>query len=171
MKMITSTGKAYRSNMWIRLWPRNATTIWTTTMISRQSTSGMWVRLFSARVPLTLFTANHPIPPVTELTPAGRALPQYPKPRRLSTICGTPKRGPWVDKRPWVMAPSPVPSTMARTVDQKLMPKAQTPRKPTKIVANSILGEVIQVQKSWSGRLPVPLAERYELPLRRALRR
>ena len=51
---------------------------------------------------------------------------------------------------PWVMAPSPVPSTMARTVDQKLMPKTQTPRKPTKIVANSMLGEV-QVQKSWSG--------------------
>ena len=49
------------------------------------------------------------------------------------------------------MAPSPVPSTMASTVDQKLMPKAQTPRKPTKIVANSMFGEV-QVQKSWSGR-------------------
>ena len=122
--MITSTGKAYRSNTWIRLWPRNATTIWTTTMISRQSTSGRWVREFSASVPLTLFTANQPIPPVTELIPAGRAFPQYPKPRRLSTICGTPKRGPWVDKRPWVMAPSPVPITMARTVDQKLRPKA-----------------------------------------------
>ena len=109
------------------------------------------MREFSASVPLTLFTANQPIPAVMELTPAGRTLPQYPKPRRLSTICGTPKRGPWVDKRPWVMAPSPVPITMARTVDQKLMPKAHTPRKPTKIVANSMFGEV-QVQKSWSGR-------------------
>ncbi len=75
-KMITSTGKAYRSNTWIRLWPRNATTIWTSTMISRQATSGMWVREFSASVPLTLFTANQPMPAVTELIPAGRTFPQ-----------------------------------------------------------------------------------------------
>ncbi len=41
------------------------------------------------------------------------------------------------------------------------MPKTQTPRKPTKIVANSMFGEV-QVQKSCE-RAAVPLAERDEL--------
>ena len=74
--MITSTGKAYRSKTWIRLWPRNATASCTTTTISRQSTSGMWVSAFSASAPLTLFTANQPMPATTELIPAGRALPQ-----------------------------------------------------------------------------------------------
>lgn len=75
-KMITSTGKAYRSNRWIRLWPRVATMSWTTTTISRQSTSGRCVSEFSASVPLTLFTANQPIPATTALIPAGSAFPQ-----------------------------------------------------------------------------------------------
>ena len=45
-------------------------------MISRQSTCGRWVSTFSAKAPLTLFTANQPIPAVTEFSPAGSALPQ-----------------------------------------------------------------------------------------------
>ena len=39
---------------------------------------------------------------------------------------------------------------MARTVCQKLIPNAATPSTPTKIVANSMLGET-QVQNSCSG--------------------
>jgi hypothetical protein len=36
----------------------------------------MWVRTFSANAPLTLLTANQPMPAVTEFSPAGSALPQ-----------------------------------------------------------------------------------------------
>ena len=70
------TGKAYRSKTCIRLWPKNATTTCTATMMSRHSTSGRWVSAFSANAPLTLFTANQPMPAVTEFIPAGRMLPQ-----------------------------------------------------------------------------------------------
>ncbi len=111
----------------------------------------MWVSAFSASAPLTLFTANQPIPATRALIPAGSMLPQYPKPRRLSTICGTPYCGPLVDRMPWVTEPSRVPSTTARKVCQKLRPKNTTPMKPTKTVANSMFGEV-QVQKSCKGR-------------------
>ena len=45
-------------------------------MISRQSTCGRWVSTFSASAPLTLFTANQPMPAVTEFSPAGSTLPQ-----------------------------------------------------------------------------------------------
>ena len=36
----------------------------------------MWVSVFSASAPLTLLTANQPMPATTELIPAGRMLPQ-----------------------------------------------------------------------------------------------
>ena len=45
-------------------------------MITRQSHLGRWVRVFSAKVPLTLFTANQPIPAVSEFSPAGSTFPQ-----------------------------------------------------------------------------------------------
>jgi hypothetical protein len=45
-------------------------------MMSRHSTCGMWVSTFSASAPLTLFTANQPMPATTALMPAGSALPQ-----------------------------------------------------------------------------------------------
>ena len=75
-KMTASTGKAYRSKACTRLWPKNAIAIWTATMITRQSGLGMWVSVFRAKVPLTLFTANQPMPAVIEFSPAGNALPQ-----------------------------------------------------------------------------------------------
>ena len=149
--MTTRTGKAYRSKTWIRLYPRKATASCATTTISRHSTSGRWVSALSASAPLTLFTANQPMPATRALIPAGMMLPQKPNPRRLSTICGTPYVGPLVDRMPWVMEPSVVPIKIARNVAQKLRPKKTTPMKPTKTVANSMFGEV-QVQKSCSGR-------------------
>ena len=45
-------------------------------MMSRHSTLGRWVSTFSANAPLTLLTANQPMPAVTEFSPAGSALPQ-----------------------------------------------------------------------------------------------
>ena len=45
-------------------------------MMSRHSTCGQWVSTFSAKAPLMLFTANQPIPAVTEFSPAGSTLPQ-----------------------------------------------------------------------------------------------
>jgi hypothetical protein len=52
---------------------------------------------------------------------------------------------------PWAMPPSALPSTIASTDCQKLRPNAATARMPTKMVANSMFGDV-QVQKSRSGR-------------------
>ncbi len=75
-KMMARTGNAYRSNACTRLCPKNAITSWIATMITRQSGLGRWVRVFSANVPLTLFTANQPIPAVSAFSPAGSALPQ-----------------------------------------------------------------------------------------------
>ena len=75
-KMTASTGNAYRSNACTRLWPKKATAICSTTMITRHRGFGMWVSVFSANVPLTLFTANQPIPAVIEFSPAGSAFPQ-----------------------------------------------------------------------------------------------
>ena len=46
------------------------------TTISRHSTSGMWVSALSASAPLTLFTANQPMPATRALIPAGMMLPQ-----------------------------------------------------------------------------------------------
>ena len=45
-------------------------------MISRQRGLGRCVSVFRANVPLTLFTANQPMPAVTAFSPAGNALPQ-----------------------------------------------------------------------------------------------
>ena len=47
--------------------------------------------------------------------------------------------------------PIALPSMIASAAGQKLSPKTATASTPTKIVANSMLGEV-QVQNSWSGR-------------------
>ena len=59
-------------------------------MMTRQAAFGRCVSALRANAPLTLFTANQPTPAVTAFSPAGSTLPQYPKPSRLSTICGTP---------------------------------------------------------------------------------
>ena len=45
-------------------------------MMTRHSGLGRWVSVFSANVPLTLFTANQPMPAVIEFSPAGSTLPQ-----------------------------------------------------------------------------------------------
>jgi len=45
-------------------------------MMTRQSTCGRWVSTFSASAPLTLLTANQPMPAVTAFSPAGKMLPQ-----------------------------------------------------------------------------------------------
>ena len=74
--MTASSGNAYRSNACTRLCPKNAITICATTMMTRHSHLGRWVSVFSANVPLTLFTANQPTPAVIEFSPAGSALPQ-----------------------------------------------------------------------------------------------
>jgi len=50
-----------------------------------------------------------------------------------------------------VTPPMALPSTSASAASQKPRPKPATPSTPTKIVANSMFGE-LQVQKSWSGR-------------------
>ena len=47
--------------------------------------------------------------------------------------------------------PIAVPTTIASTASQKLRPNAAIASTPTKIVANSRLGDV-QVQNSWIGR-------------------
>ena len=75
-KMTASSGNAYRSNACTRLYPKKATTTCTRTMITRHSGLGRWVRVFSANVPLTLFTANQPMPAVIEFSPAGSTLPR-----------------------------------------------------------------------------------------------
>ncbi len=45
-------------------------------MMTRQSLSDQWVRLLSANAPLTLLTANQPMPATAALSPAGRMLPR-----------------------------------------------------------------------------------------------
>ena len=52
---------------------------------------------------------------------------------------------------PWVTPPMALPRTRASAADQKPMPNPATASTPTKIVANSMFGEV-QVQNSCSGR-------------------
>src|ERR1039457_6275422 len=61
-KTTTRNGKATRSNMCTRLCPKKATAICSTTMISRQILLFQPSRAFSANAPLTLLTANQPIP-------------------------------------------------------------------------------------------------------------
>jgi hypothetical protein len=45
-------------------------------MINRQAGFGRWVRVFRANVPLTLLTANQPMPAVSAFSPAGSTFPQ-----------------------------------------------------------------------------------------------
>ncbi len=45
-------------------------------MISNDSHFGMCVSVFSANAPLTLLTANQPMPAVIEFSPAGSQLPR-----------------------------------------------------------------------------------------------
>ena len=75
-KITASTGKAYRSKTCTRLWPKKAIAIWSTTMMIRQRTLGQCSSVLRANVPLTLFTANQPMPAVMEFSPAGSTLPQ-----------------------------------------------------------------------------------------------
>ena len=147
-KTTTRNGNAQRSNMCTRLWPKNATAICSTTMMSRQSFEFQPSSAFSANAPLTLLTANQPMPATTELMPAGRMLPRKPKPIRDSTICGTPNSGPRAASAPIDSEPSAVPSTIASVAIQNDWPKNQTPMMPTKIVANSMFGDT-QVQNCW----------------------
>ena len=51
---------------------------------------------------------------------------------------------------PWVMPPIALPRIRASAASQKPRPNPATASTPTKIVANSMFGEV-QVQKSWIG--------------------
>ena len=75
-KITASTGKAYRSKICTRLWPKKAIEICSATMMIRQRILGQPSSVLRANVPLTLFTANQPMPAVTEFSPAGRMLPQ-----------------------------------------------------------------------------------------------
>ncbi len=104
-----------------------------------------------ARAPLTLLTANQPMPAVTDCSPAGSTLPHQPNGTRLSTICETPSLGPRALSTPCERAPSPVPSASASTAWPSVRPKAATASTPTKMVANSRFGDV-QVQNSCEGR-------------------
>ena len=75
-KMIVSTGKAYRSKTCTRLWPKNAIATWTITTMTRHAGLASPVSVLSAKVALTLLTANQPIPAVMAFRPAGSTLPQ-----------------------------------------------------------------------------------------------
>ena len=75
-KITARTGKAYRSNAWTRLCPKNPSVIMASTTMTRHSGCGQPVRVFSASAPLTLLTANQPIPATTAFSPAGRTLPR-----------------------------------------------------------------------------------------------
>ena len=105
----------------------------------------MCVNVFRANAPLTLLTANQPMPAVTLFNPAGNQLPRKPNGMREAIICGTPNFGPWADSTACVIEPSKVPTVNATAACQNDRPKAATPSTPTKIVANSRLGDV-QVQ-------------------------
>ena len=148
-KTTASTGNAYRSNAWTRLCPKNATTTWTATMMSRHTVVLHLVSELSANVPLTELTANQPMPPVIDMIPAGRMLPRKPNGARLSTICGTPYCGPRADRTPCPSAPRPLPMTIAATACHTLSPK-MTASTPMNTVANSRLGDV-HVHSSWIG--------------------
>ena len=54
--------------------------------------------MLRASAPLTLFTANHPMPAMTELSRAGMMLPTKPNALRAATICGSPVLGPIEDR-------------------------------------------------------------------------
>ncbi len=147
-----STGNAYRSKACTRLWPKNAITICAMTTMTRHSAFGIPLNsALSANAPLTLFTANQPIPATSELMPAGRMLPRNPKPLRLITIWTSPCCGPHDDSTPCEMDPRALPSTIASTDCQNPSPKYSGPRMPTPTVANSMFGEV-HVHSSWLGR-------------------
>ncbi len=160
-KTTTRNGKTTRSKACRKLWPRKAIAIWATTTISRDSSLGMWVSWLRAKVPLTLLTANQPMPAMIALRPAGSALPKKPNEIRDRIICGTPDSGPRADRTPWVRLPRPVPSTMARIAIGTDWPKKSTAMTPTKTVANSMFGET-QVKNSRIG-LPWRSLERDEL--------
>src|SRR6266567_2950910 len=149
-KTTTRNGNATRSNMCTRLCPKNATAICSTTIISRQILLFQPSSAFSANAPLTLLTANQPMPATIELIPAGRMLPRNPNPILDSTICGTPNSGPRAASTAIDSEPSAVPSTTASAAAQNDRPKNQTPMMPTKMVANSMLGDT-QVQNCWYG--------------------
>src|SRR5216684_3134606 len=132
-----------------------ATMTWATTTITnatRKSSTAVLllttdVSVTSANVPLTLLTMNQPKLAVSQLSAAGRKFPKNPKEARPSTIWGTPKRGPMVERIACVMEPMRLPSVTPKTVGQNPPPKTAIGRTPTNTVANSIFGD-IQVQNS-----------------------
>ena len=143
-----------RSNEWIKLCPMKATMTWTTTTTAKATPKLRTQFLFKtdasvtrAKAPLTLLTMNQPKLAVSQLSAAGRKLPKKPNEARPSTICGTPNRGPMVERMAWVIEPIRLPMVTPRTVGQKPPPKTAIGRTPTKTVANSMFGD-IQVQNS-----------------------
>ena len=116
------------------------------------------VSVARANAPLTLLTANQPMPATTALRPAGRMLPRKPKPIRLSTICGTPNAGPRGGEHGHAR------SSRARCRARSRAPPARTTGRrsrrrmmPTKMVANSRFGDT-QVQNMLIG-LAVPFVQ------------
>ncbi len=72
-KMTVRIGNANRSNTCTRLCPKNAMSSCAATTITRQSVVDRLVNsTCRASAPLTLLTANQPIPATSELMPAGR---------------------------------------------------------------------------------------------------
>ena len=102
-------------------------------MIVKVTTKGSapLVSALRAKAPLTEFTMNQPTLAVSEFNPAGRMLPQKPKPPRLWTIWGTPNLGPQEERMPWVSEPMAVPTMMPRATLRKLPPKTAMPSTPT----------------------------------------
>src|SRR5919204_6086160 len=143
---IPRSGRAQRSNTWIRLCPSVATATWATTITRNASQNGTVTFTssaiaWSANAPLTLLTMNQPKAPVNALSPAGRMLPRNPNGPRLSTIIGTPNLGPQDDTTACVSEPTAVPTMIAVAASQMLRPKRLMAMTPTKTVANSRFGD------------------------------
>ena len=68
-----------RSKACTRLWPKNANTVWISTMIISASSGPMWNRVESANAPLTLLVANQPTPAVTDISTAGTGVALEPE--------------------------------------------------------------------------------------------
>ncbi len=141
----------YFSYDWIRLCPKKAITTCASTTAARQPTTGSPVSADSANDPLTLLTANHPTPAISDIRAAGRALPRWPNAALLSTICGTPRSGPREDSTACTAEPRRFPTAIARHARQKPRPKPDTASTPMKTVVNSRFGEA-HVQNSWCAR-------------------
>ena len=153
-KMIASTGNAYRSKACTRLCPKKAITSCAATTMTRHRPFGQrWYSACSASAPLTLLTANQPMPATSALMPAGRMLPQEAERAaaehhlRQARARGPQRRQHAVRDRAERRAEHDRRTPPARTSARR----RATPRMPTPTVANSMFGEV-QVHSSWIGR-------------------